>query len=270
MKGNFDKIFIISLLYNSILLILIFILIYGPDFTGPVGDTFGGIFSPIVGAISIYFIYKTFGAQREQLEDQKRANKIQRFHLEEQRKQYYVDRITEILYLQHERINESIKSQTFLFTNNGKREGVQGYAGLFSLNETIDQMLVFPELNSAEVPEELNKFIVNNIIQLIEIYENIFTAGTIVEKLIKDSKINSEKSYDDLKILLALNLGDIIKNNIIQIKKYMDVHKRNSSDLDVIYQNEKLIQKLDSLVAGAYTFFENILDSAEAIQDPAK
>ena len=43
--------------------------------TGPLGDTFGGLLSPVIGGISIYFIYMTFKAQRDQLEDQKKATK---------------------------------------------------------------------------------------------------------------------------------------------------------------------------------------------------
>lgn len=43
--------------------------------TGTLGDTFGGLLSPIIGLVSIYFIYKTFKAQREQLKDQKKTNR---------------------------------------------------------------------------------------------------------------------------------------------------------------------------------------------------
>jgi hypothetical protein len=46
------------------------------SFTGPFGDTMGGILSPVVGIVSIYFIYKTFEAQREQLKDQTKANSL--------------------------------------------------------------------------------------------------------------------------------------------------------------------------------------------------
>ena len=42
--------------------------------SGQMGDTFGGLLSPLIGLVSIYFIYKTFNAQREQLDDQRKAN----------------------------------------------------------------------------------------------------------------------------------------------------------------------------------------------------
>lgn len=41
--------------------------------TGPLGDTFGGLFSPIIGLVSFILVYRTFKAQREQLADQVRA-----------------------------------------------------------------------------------------------------------------------------------------------------------------------------------------------------
>lgn len=56
-------------------LVDLFIIKAEPGKIGPIGDTFGGLLSPIIGSVSIYFIYKTFEAQREQLEDQKLINK---------------------------------------------------------------------------------------------------------------------------------------------------------------------------------------------------
>ncbi len=46
------------------------------SFTGPFGDTMGGILSPMTGIISIYLIYKTFQTQNEQLTDQQKANSL--------------------------------------------------------------------------------------------------------------------------------------------------------------------------------------------------
>ena len=42
---------------------------------GPMGDMFGGLLSPIIGGVSILYIYKTFKAQKKQLKDQKKTNR---------------------------------------------------------------------------------------------------------------------------------------------------------------------------------------------------
>lgn len=52
---------------------LVFVFKVDVSWTGSLGDTFGGLLSPVIGGVSIYFIYQTFAAQREQLEDQIRA-----------------------------------------------------------------------------------------------------------------------------------------------------------------------------------------------------
>ena len=58
--------------------------------TGPLGDTFGGLLSPIIGLVSVYFIYETFKAQREQLIEQKLASEaslsLQREQLKDQKR----------------------------------------------------------------------------------------------------------------------------------------------------------------------------------------
>ncbi|CAN5627961.1 hypothetical protein BH09BAC4_BH09BAC4_37780 [soil metagenome] len=70
-----NTILIACTIINAIVTLIALIFVFKVDvtWTGPLGDTFGGLLSPLIGGISIYFIYKTFDAQREQLADQIRA-----------------------------------------------------------------------------------------------------------------------------------------------------------------------------------------------------
>ena len=248
-----NTILIVCTITNVIVTLIALIFVFKVDvtWTGPLGDTFGGLLSPLIGGISIYFIYKTFEAQREQLEDQKKSNEetiaiqrkqledqkitneVQRKQLDEQREQYHVNRITDIIYLQLERINESIKAQSFIFPDIAQQEAY-GFAGLYSFNGLLREQQLNEIYLLDDSHTELYKLIVKNVNQLIGIYESISTAVVIINNLLNDVNLNATQTHD-LKSLLVLNMGNSIRDNMDYLNKYIEFYRENSTELDSIW-----------------------------------
>ncbi len=70
-----NTILIVCTVVNVVITLVALIFVFKVDvlWTGPLGDTFGGLISPIVGGISVYLIFETFKSQQEQLKDQRKA-----------------------------------------------------------------------------------------------------------------------------------------------------------------------------------------------------
>lgn len=49
---------------------------FGVGFTGPLGDTFGGLFSPLIGIMTLVLVYKTFNDQRSSNDLNKSATNL--------------------------------------------------------------------------------------------------------------------------------------------------------------------------------------------------
>lgn len=255
MKTNIDKTFISSLLYNFILLIVISILIYGPDSTGPVGDTFGGIFSPVIGIVSVYFIYETFKAQREQLEDQKNINEVQRKYIEEQRNQYQLSGITETIYLQLSRIDESIKAGSFVFLG-PPREEVKGYNGLYLLTESIKQENKNLENILADL-QAIHTLFNSNISQLMEIYDRVSIAVVVINNLLSDYHFDPSQKVN-LSRLIILNLGESFRDNVNQVSKFIDWYSTTYENVYKVFISEEEISKLRQLVNVVRDFYYTV------------
>ncbi len=216
-----------------------------PTFTGPIGDTFGGLFSPVIGTFSLIYIYKTFTEQRAQLN--------------EQRGQYTINRITDIIYRQLDRVNESVKSQSFLFNNTNHEEG---YRGLNSINKVMEENINFLRADNAiknlrreDVIKTVSSVLDGNLAQLTEIHDNVSNAVEIVDNLIKDASLNSNQN-NELRNLLVLNLNDSIRRNVINIISFFEVYKEKVTDFDVIWYNEYQLQMLNRLASRTKEFFE--------------
>lgn len=106
---------------NVIIFIALVLLKFGNvTITGPLGDTFGGLLSPVIGIISAFLIYETFKAQREQLIDQKDANQIEKSSI-------YFSELKQLLE------DTERQAQTFYFEIHTK-ESFNRYYGLDALN----------------------------------------------------------------------------------------------------------------------------------------
>lgn len=90
MKSDKHPFYIISVIFN-----LFFILVaavftaffYNYEISSKIGDTIGGTLGPLIGSVSIYYLYKTYQEQTNTLNEQKKA-------LEEQKKVSFEQRST--------------------------------------------------------------------------------------------------------------------------------------------------------------------------------
>lgn len=80
MEKIFKEILKISGTYILVIFLAISIFIVlriNVTYSGPLGDSLGGIFSPLFGIVSVYLLYKAFQLQNDQLVDQRNSNYTQ-------------------------------------------------------------------------------------------------------------------------------------------------------------------------------------------------
>ena len=217
-------------LISSFVFIFFLVFDHNPTYTGPIGDTLGGLLSPVIGIVSLIYIYNTFKEQREQ---------------------FAANRITDIIYKQFDRINESIKAQLFNLEN---AQTNTGYNGLYLFNNLIEQKMLFLE------SPETSVLVANNLNQFTEIYETISTAVVIVENLLVDSNF-SENKKDDLREILFLNCGTAIRDNIIRLTKYIEIHNENQQELDIIWAFNQQVDRLSQQIHIVRSVFTKLIES---------
>lgn len=202
-----NSVLIFCTIVNVLVTLIALIFVFNVDvtWTGPLGDTFGGLLSPIIGGISIYFIYQTFKAQREQLKDQ--------------REQFDVSRITNIIYLQIQRMDQTLENQTF-FPKGGIVK-VVGVTGVYDLNETLrdvfDSEQFARDSDGLELKNEnLDHYLTiinDNLKPLSHFYGVILNSLKIIDISVDSSNLLKEGS-DELKRLFLMNLDGTISSNI--------------------------------------------------------
>ena len=259
MKNRLDWLGYLLISVNILLVLaLLIFLIYGlePGYTGPIGDTFGGLLSPVIGIVSIIFIYKTFAAQREQLKDQRIVNA-------EQREQHHINRITDIAYKQLEKINETVKSQIFSLPEIYESEkNAQGYIGIHSFNDKFERLRIDYIYTK---DEQLTKLIADNLRPLIEMYESLSSSVVIIDNLLTDSALNLSRR-NDLRTLLMLNLGDSVRDNVFRLNEFMQSRTENYTELNPIWSFDKQVGHLNQLVSITHAFLEDIVSQAASVR----
>lgn len=202
------------------------------------GDTFGGLLSPIIGFISIYFIYKTFKSQNKQLDDQ--------------RNQHHISRITDIIYQQIQRIDENLRAQTFDVDRNKEA----GTAGLRSVRHSLEKE-----------DREYIHLVNDNTSQLLDYYECVLNSVRIVKISIKEACL-TKKNTDELYRLFLLNLSDNTLTNIDKILLVLDsyfTHTQNENN-NSAYAEEQFDFRIDRLTWVLTEIAELVKDEVGEIQ----
>lgn len=150
------------------------------DVTGPIGDTFGGILSPLIGLVSIYFIYETFKAQREQLEEQKTSSKaaynLQSEEFEDQKKANDATISSNRLHsLMDDFERVRIKFENIEYTTFMVFKGISAFQNFVTKNN-----------------EELFKYVDKNDLEFLKNTDNILTEIKFLATLVKDDRILTE------------------------------------------------------------------------------
>lgn len=157
--------------------------------------------------------------------------------------------------MQLSRIDESIKSESFVFLGPPRRE-IQGYNGLYSLTDLIKQENLKLE-NSPDGLEIIHTLFNSNISQLTEIYDKVSAAVVIINNSLRIYNLNLSQKID-LSNLLILNLGGNFRDNVRHISRFIDWYSEKSTDLYSVFISEQQISILRQLVNLVRDFYNSI------------
>jgi hypothetical protein len=202
--------------------------------SGTFGDTFGAL-NAMFSGIALAGLIITILIQRKELENQRNELALQRTEMQETRKEFLINRITDIIYSQLERYEKALDQ--FTITHEGKE--YIGYAAIFFLDSS-KQIVYYPMDDDRTQLEILNEiksknchamrlYSANNI-SIAQFSLSAYNSTKVVEEILYKCDLSTEE-IDDLKNLFFRNLGFIQLGILEDIsQKFAEYIKLSTSD----------------------------------------
>ncbi|WP_299768069.1 hypothetical protein [uncultured Dokdonia sp.] len=204
------------------------------DKVGQLGDFIGGVIGSIWALAGVILFYAALNKQSEALEDQKAATtaaikslniqstelQLQREELSATRKEFLMNRTTNIVFHQLERFEKSIKE---LSLSRSTGTIVEGSEAIYYLDETIEKVHPGTYTDDKEYKAELKQATIKNLkiytrnISSLETFSNgIYNSTEVIKRLIFKTNLEIQE-INDIKNLFFVNIGFVTMGVIEQI-----------------------------------------------------
>ncbi len=209
-----------------VLIIIIFIWLYGIDIVnifyvnnknlidskelGKVGDTFG-LINTLFSGLAFAGIIITILLQRIELQEQRKELRLTR-------EEFQVNRVTNIIYKQIQRIDNTLNVLEFKISH----KGINGIPGIYEVNNLIKNIKV--NTPSAPVP-----FIQNcqNDQALLTLSQVVYDSANLISQIINSDEIKHEFE-ESFKLLFLKNISEIISEYSINSARISEEYLANT------------------------------------------
>ncbi len=184
------------------------------------GDSFGGL-NAFVSSLAFGGIIYTILLQRKDL-------KSQRVEINNQRKEFQLNRITSIIYHEVQKYNSALDDITLTSINSEDKTYV-GESGFRELSEKLKRFMIFENTQKEEEENHLSYVIENKVLYEKEvkrlivankesinyIFNQLYNSARIINLTLENENID-EQDKVELKTIFILNLGTTM-NEIIKM-----------------------------------------------------
>lgn len=209
--------------------------------SGTFGETFGAL-NALFSGLAIAGVIVTILIQRNELKNQRIELGLQRTEMQETRKEFLINRTTNLLYSQLDRFEKALND--FSIIHNGKT--YVGNDAISFLRENEERVYNTPGKPEEEYQAEMK----NVTIKLLKLYSpnksqienfahNAYNSVEVLKRIIYKTKLDIEE-LNDLKNLFFVNIGFInmgVFERISEISgtqlKYLEAEDYVENDLDV-------------------------------------
>ena|GEM_PF-4100821 len=182
------------------------------------GDSFGGL-NAFVSSLAFGGIIYTILIQRKEL-------KSQRVEINNQRKEFQINRITSVIYHEVQKYNSALDDikLTFIDSEDKIYVGESGFRELseklkrfmnFENKQTEDDNLIYAIENKVLYEKEVKRLILENMESINYIFNQLYNSARIINLTLKNENID-EQDKVELKTIFILNLGTTM-NEIIKM-----------------------------------------------------
>ena len=204
------------------------------------GDSFGGL-NAFVSSLAFGGIIYTILLQRRDL-------KTQRAEINYQRKEFQINRITNIIYHEIQKYNASLEDINLIIDSTEPMTYV-GEAGFRELSEKLKTFMNFGNITTVDeastyvikdktlFTKEVKRQISANKEALNYIFNQLYNSVRIINLTLKDENIDTEDK-EELKAIFILNLGTTM-NEIIKMFDLV-ISEIAKDDLDFIILDQKI------------------------------
>ena len=207
------------------------------DKSGTFGDTFGAL-NAIFSGVAIAGLIVTILLQRKELENQRNELALQRTEMLETRKEFSINRITNIVYKQLERYEKALEQ----FTIRHENKFHNGYEAIFLL-DSLKQTVYYPVIDDRTEAEILKERKQKNCFAMKLYSKNDKSIAQFAlsaynsVKVVKESLLKSDLTVDeinDLKNIYFRNVGfiqlDVLEDIVSKFKEYLDLSTKEGYD----------------------------------------
>ncbi len=186
------------------------------DKVGQLGDFIGGIVGSFWALAGVLLFYAALKSQQKQLKTQIEELHEQKKELALSREEFQTTRISNIIFKQIERIDNTIKELKF----EKIRQGMAGQFGIYHLSESLLQKRIYFNNQEDETQKQmtlinLNDFVVENEKNIIKVYSIIYDSTVVIAKIVESGKL-AEKTKRQLKEVFSNNIAsetyDLLSN----------------------------------------------------------
>lgn len=209
--------------------------------SGTFGDTFGAL-NALFSGLAFAGVIVTILIQRNELKNQRIELSLQRIEMQETRKEFLLNRTTNLVYSQLDRFEKALND--FSIKNNGKI--YNGNDSISFLRDNEENVINPPdkpyEEYKAEMKEatiKLLKLYTPNKTEIENFAHNAYNSVQVLQRFIYKTKLDIEE-LNDLKNLFFLNVGFInmgVFERISEIAgsqlEYLEAEDYEANDLDV-------------------------------------
>ena len=241
--------------------------------SGTFGETFGAL-NALFSGLAIAGVIVTILIQRNELKNQRIELGLQRTEMQETRKEFLINRTTNLVYSQLDRFEKALTD--FSISYNGNK--YNGNDAISFLKDNDEYVIKPPDKSNegynAEMKEatiKLLKLYTPNKSQIEKFAHNAYNSVEVLKRLIYKTNLDVEE-LNDLKHLFFVNIGFVnmgVFERISEITgtqlKYLEAEDYVENDLDV-----GIIMRANSFLKSIITFYNLRLNQDNFNEQKAK
>lgn len=234
---DFDKIWTDSIVFEKV---------------AQIGDFIGGLIGSLWAFTGVLLFYVALKLQRKEFS-------LQREELSSQRLEFRINRITNIIFHQIDRVESQLKESEFFIDDVHPTTGLRG---MYLLNNKLGETSFHLKNKSygINLDQALNYLEINKE-PFSELFDLLSNSYKVVNKVITNSIELNESEKQELKYIFTQNIGEEALNmvtniNLIVNEYFIQAEVGNRQDLNPLSENEVVYHKLMEITSQLITQVE--------------